>query len=160
MVTEPTSDDRVVHDWLVRFVFEVRVPSRSELRAGPAVHLLKFVLSWTNLDTGFDTVGCKWTSAVNIPLVVNLLLSLFVATDEVVEALDVWLGPVGGEGQVVILEIETDTRQIDQRLNASLAKLLRAADTRALEDEWRAQGTSRHDDLLASLIDSGLLLTG
>jgi hypothetical protein len=58
----------------------------------------------------------------------------------------------------VVLEVEANTGQVDQRLDASLAELLGVTDTRALEDERRAQGATRHDDLLASLVDSGLLL--
>jgi hypothetical protein len=60
----------------------------------------------------------------------------------------------------VVLEVETDTRKIDKRLNASLAELLGVTDTRALQDEWRAQGTARDDDLLAGLVDLGLLVGG
>ena len=158
MVTEPTSDDRVVHDWLIRLVLEVRVPTRPELWARPAVHLLELLFGRTDLDTSINTIGCERTCAVDVPLVEDLFLSLLVTTNEVVEALDVRLRSVGCKGQVVVLEVETDTGQVYQGLDASLAKLLGVTNTRALEDEWRAQGTSGYNDLLASFIDSGLLL--
>lgn len=159
MITEPTGDDGVVHDRLVGLVLEVRVPSRAELRAWPAIHLLEFVLSWTDLDTCIDTIGRKWTGTVDVPLIEDLVLGLLVTTHEVIEALNVRFGSVGGEGQVVVLEVETDTRKIDQGLDTSLAKLFGVANTRALEDKRRAQSASGNDDLLASLVDSGLLLT-
>jgi hypothetical protein len=60
----------------------------------------------------------------------------------------------------VILEVETNTRKINKRLDTSLAKLLWVTDTRALKNERRAQSTTRDDDLLASLDDSGHLLVG
>lgn len=150
VVTEPTSNNGVVHDGLVGLVFEVRVPARAELLAWPAVHHVEFFLSRSDLDTSLDTVGGEWASAVDIPLLEDLLLDLGVATDEVVERFDVRLSAVGGEGQVMILEVETNTRKINKRLDASLAKLLWVTDTRALKDERRAQSTTGDDDLLAS----------
>jgi hypothetical protein len=60
----------------------------------------------------------------------------------------------------VILEVETNTRKINKRLDTSLAKLLWVTDTRALKDERRAQSTTGDDDLLTSLDDSGHLLLG
>lgn len=50
---------------------------------------------------------------------------------------------------LVILKIETNTGQVDERLDASLAELLWVTDTRALKNEWRAQCSARHNDLLA-----------
>lgn len=158
VVTEPTSNDRVVHDRLVGLVLEVRVPTGTEFGAWPAVHLLKLLLSRTDLDTSINTVGGKWAGAVDLPLLEDLLLDFWVATNKVVETLDVGLSTVCGKGQVVVLEVETDTRKIDKRLDASLAELLGVTDTRALQDEWRAQGTARDDDLLAGLVDLGLLV--
>ena len=113
MVTEPTSNDRVVHDWLVGLVLEVRVPTRAELGARPAVHLLKLLLSRADLNTGINTVGGKRTGAVDLPLLEDLLLDLGVATDKVIEGLDVGLRAVCGEGEVVVLEVETDTGKVD-----------------------------------------------
>jgi hypothetical protein len=55
---------------------------------------------------------------------------------------------------LVVLEVKTNTWQVDKRLDASLAKLLRVTDTRALENEWRAQRSARHDDLLACSDDT------
>lgn len=118
MVTKPASDDRIVHDTeapsatrprarstsnhsrLVRLVLKVAVPPRPELRVRPRVHLFELLLRRTDLDTGFDTVGGERTSAVDVPLVVELVLGLLVATNKVIERLDMWLGAVGGEGEV------------------------------------------------------------
>jgi hypothetical protein len=36
---------------------------------------------------------------------------------------------------LVVLEVKTNTRKIDEWLDAGLAELLRVADTRALKDE-------------------------
>jgi hypothetical protein len=49
------------------------------------------------------------------------------------------------------LEVQTNTGKVDQRLDASLAELLWITDTRALEDEWRAESATGDDDLLAGL---------
>jgi hypothetical protein len=40
---------------------------------------------------------------------------------------------------LVVLEVETNTRQVHERLDAHLAELLWVTDTRALEDEWRTK---------------------
>jgi len=136
VVTEPTSNNRVVHDRLVWLVLEVRVPTRAELGARPAVHLLELLLGGADLDTSIDTVGSKRTGTVDLPLLEDLLLDLGIATDKVIKGLDVRLRAVCGECQVVILEVETDTGEVDEGLDASLAEFLGVADTRALQDEW------------------------
>jgi hypothetical protein len=60
----------------------------------------------------------------------------------------------------MILEVETNTRKIDKRLDTGLAKLLWVTDTRALEDERRTQSTTGDDDLLASPDGPRHLLVG
>jgi hypothetical protein len=60
----------------------------------------------------------------------------------------------------MILEVQTNTREVDERLDTGLAKLLWVTDTRALKDEWRGKSTARDDDLLAGLDDAGHLLRG
>ena len=55
----------------------------------------------------------------------------------------------------MVLEVETNTRQVNKRLDASLAELLWVTDTRALKDEWRAECSAGYDDLLAGLDDPG-----
>jgi hypothetical protein len=60
----------------------------------------------------------------------------------------------------VILEVETNTRKIDKRLDTDLAELLWVTNTRALKDERRAQGTAGDDNLLAGPDDPGHLLLG
>ena len=60
----------------------------------------------------------------------------------------------------MILEVETNTRKIDKRLDTGLAELLWVTDTRALKDERRTQSTTGNDDLLASPDGPGHLLIG
>jgi hypothetical protein len=60
----------------------------------------------------------------------------------------------------VVLEVQPNTRKINNRLDTSLSELLRVANTRALENERRAKGTSRDDDLLASPERAAMVLTG
>lgn len=98
MVTKPASDDRVVHDRLVRLLLEVAVPARAELWVWPRVHLVKLLFGWSDLDTSFDTVGGQWTSTIDVPLVVYLLLGLFIAANEIVKRFNPWLRTVCGEG--------------------------------------------------------------
>jgi hypothetical protein len=43
------------------------------------------LLRGANLDTGFDAVGGKRTSAIDVPLLEDLVLRLLIAADEVVE---------------------------------------------------------------------------
>jgi len=148
-------DNGVVHDGLVWFVLEVALPSAGgrEVGSGPALHLFQLLLSRTDLHTSLNAIGREWASPLEVPLVVHSLLDFRVATGEVVERLDVRLGPVDGECEVVVLEVETDTWQVDDGLDASATKLLGVANSRALEDERGAAGASADDDQLASLVD-------
>lgn len=59
----------------------------------------------------------------------------------------------------MVLEVAAHTGQVDDGLDASTAKLVRVTDTRALEDQGRAEGAAADDDLLASTEDpaNGLL---
>lgn len=145
----------VVHDRLVWLVLEVAIPSASglEVGRGPGLHLCQFFLSRTDLHTSLNAIGRERTSALEVPFFIDLLLDFRVATNEVVERLDVGLGPVDGECEVVVLEVETDTWQVDDRLDTSATKLLGVTNTRALQDERRAAGASADDDQLASLVD-------
>lgn len=155
VVAEPAGDDRVVHDWLVGLVFEVTVPAGAELRAGPLIHGRQLVLRRPDLDACFDAVGGQGTGAVEVPLIEDLLLHRRVATHEVIERLDVRLSSVGGEGEVVVLEVLAHTGEVHERLDARLAQLLWVADARALEDEWRAERAAGDDDLLPGSDDAG-----
>lgn len=69
VVAEETSNHRVVHDGLVRLVLEVGLPSVGEMRSGPPLKLLEFLLSRSDLDAGLDTVGGKRSSTLQIPFV-------------------------------------------------------------------------------------------
>lgn len=124
-----------MHDWLVGLILEVAVPTRAEFLAWPAVHHLELFLGGSDLHTSVNTVGRQWASAINVPLVEDFFLNLWIASDEVIERLNTRLGAVGGKGEVMILEVETDAREVDERLDTRLAKLLGVTDTGTLEDE-------------------------
>jgi hypothetical protein len=59
----------------------------------------------------------------------------------------------------VILEVQTDTGEVYKRLDSGLAELLWVTNTRALEDQWRAESTTRDDNLLAGSDDTRGRLT-
>lgn len=59
------------------------------------------------------------------------------------------LGAIDGEREVVVLEVETNTRKVDKGLDASLAKLRWVTNTGSLEDEGRAKSATRDDNLPA-----------
>lgn len=52
------------------------------------------------------------------------LLNFWYAAYEVVETLGFGLGTICGEGQVMVLEVETYAGEIDDRLDASLLEFL------------------------------------
>lgn len=56
----------------------------------------------------------------------------------------------------MVLEVATNTREVHDRLDSGLAELLGVTNTRALEDQRRAEGASADDDLLASAVDLAL----
>ena len=62
---------------------------------------------------------------MDVPLVEYFLLGHRVSAYEVVKGLNIWLRTVDGEGQVVVLEVETDTWKVDQGSYACPAELLR-----------------------------------
>jgi hypothetical protein len=55
------------------------------------------------------------------------LLHLGVTASKVIEALGARFGPVDGEGQVMILEVETDAGEVDDGLDAASAELVGVA---------------------------------
>lgn len=138
-----------MHDGLVRLVPEVRLVPFGEVWSGPLLHLSKLFLGGSDLDSSINTVSRQWASALLVPLFEHLLLDLWIAANEIVERLDIRLGTIDGEGQVVILEVAAHTWQVDQRFHASSAQLLGVTESRALEDKWGAHGTSADDDLLS-----------
>lgn len=93
----------VVHNGLVGLVLEVAVPSRAELLAGPAIHSLELFFSGSDLDASFDAICSQWTSAVDVPLVEDLLLHLRISTDKVIERLNMGLRTEDTEGKVMVL---------------------------------------------------------
>lgn len=152
------SNDRVMHHGLVRLFLEVAVPSALEFWSRPFPHLCELLLRGTDLHTRFDTVGRQWAGTVDVPLVEDLFLNLRVAPNKVIKGLGIRLSTEHGEGKVVILEVETDTGEVHQRLYANLAQLLCVTDPRPLEDKRRAECASTDDDLFAGFEDPWLLL--
>lgn len=59
------------------------------------------------------------------------------------------LGTVDRERQVMVLEVKTDTWEVDDGLDASLLELLGITDTRSLKDQWRRESTAGNNNLLA-----------
>ena len=148
-------DDRVVHDWLIRFLGEVALPAWAK-----ALHvlLLHFILRGPNFDTCFNTVGGQWTSAIHVPLVEHLFLDLGITTQEVIEALGIRLGTICGEGEIVVLEVQTDPRKINHRFNTDVFQFLGITDSGSLQNEWGAECTARDHDLLSGADNLRLLL--
>lgn len=139
-----------MHDWLVWLVFEVAVPTTwREVTGGPALHLLQLFRSWSGLDAGLNAVGGQRACAFEVPFLEDLLLDLWVAPDKVIERLCVWLGSVRREVKIVILEVETNTWEIDDRLDTYLPQLGWIANARSLKDEWRAECAASNNDLLS-----------
>ena len=118
-----------MHDRLVGLPFEVAVPAGTEFLH---VFLGQFLVGRPYLDASFDAIGRKWTRAIELPLVVDSLLSLGVTSEEVVEALSVRLGTVSREGQVVVLEVEPNARQVNLAFHPGFLKFLGVADARSL----------------------------
>jgi hypothetical protein len=146
VVAEPASNDRVMHDGLVGLVLEVAIPARAEFWAGPLIHHVELCFSRANLDTSFNTVGGKWASAIDVPLVKYAFLDRRVATSKVIERLNMGLCTISSERKaemdmsvyhsqrpmmnvLVILKIETNAWQVHERLDTSLAELLWITDT-------------------------------
>lgn len=118
-----------MHDRLVGLHFEVAVPAGTEFLH---VVLGQFLVGRPYLDASFDAIGRKWTRAIELPLVVDSLLSLGVTSEEVVEALSVRLGTVSREGQVVVLEVEPNARQVNLAFHTGFLKFLGVSDARSL----------------------------
>lgn len=102
-----------MHDWLVRLVLEVAVPSRTELWAWPLVHCSELFFGGSDLHTCLDTIGGKRASAVDIPLIVHLLLDMRISTHKVVEGFSVRSRTEHAEGQIMVLEVQTNTREVN-----------------------------------------------
>lgn len=126
--------DRIVHHRLVWFVFEVRIPPTSKLRSWPFLHILKFLLRGSKLDSSIDAVGCQWTGPLYIPFLEHLFLDFRISSDEVIEGLHLWLCSVNREGEIVILEVTPHPWQVHQRLDAGAAQLFWVAHSRPLQN--------------------------
>lgn len=116
-----------MHNRLVGLLLEIAVPSTAELLAWPAIHLVQLLLGRADLDTCVDAVGSQGSGTVGIPLVKDCLLNLGNTTDKIVERIDVGLRSIGGEGEVVVLEVLTDTGKVDLAFDTNSLELLRVS---------------------------------
>lgn len=83
------------------------------------------------------------------------LLDFGLAPDEIVESLDIGFRSKHRKGQVVVLEVEPNSRKIDQAIDSRLLQLFRIADARTLKDERRRKRSARYHYLLACTEDAG-----
>jgi hypothetical protein len=152
------SNDRVMHDRFVRLILKVRIPTTLEMWCRPVLHLSQLLLCRPDLDTRINAISGEWSGTLKVPFVEDSFLDFRDTADEIIETLRIYILLIryyflrlereGGrkhtrfstenrEREVMILEIETNTRQVHNSLNASLLQLLRVTDTRSLEDQWR-----------------------
>jgi hypothetical protein len=125
-----------MHHWLVWLVLEVTIPTaRAEVGCGPRLHLLELLFGWASLDTGVNAVGGQWSRTLDIPLIEDPLLNFWVTPDKVIERLCIRLGSVRGKGEIVVLEVEADTREVDDGLDTNFAEFLWVTNTRSLENK-------------------------
>lgn len=68
----PTSDNTIMHHWLVGLVLEIRFPTVFEVWRWPGLKLPQLLSSWAHFDTGLDAVGCKRSGSLLVPLVEDL----------------------------------------------------------------------------------------
>lgn len=142
-----------MHDRFISLVLEIALPATSKFRRGPILHFFQFFLIWSDFHACLDTVRGQGTSAFEIPLLKNPLLYFRVPAGEVIKRLDVRLGSVDGEGEVMVLKVATYTWQVHDWFDASTTELLRVTDPRPLEDEGSAEGAAADDYLLASFVN-------
>ena len=142
-------------NWLIRLLGKVALPSWEELLH---VVLLQLLFGRSDLHPCLNTFCSKRARAIDIPLIEDSLLSFGITTEKVVETFGTWFRTIGGKGKVVILEIETDTREVDFRLNADLPKSPGIANTRALEHKRGAERSAGDDNLLAGSDLAGTVL--
>jgi hypothetical protein len=94
------------------------------MRRGPRLELLELLLRGPDLDTRFNAIGREGACAFEVPFVKYSLLDLGVAAGKVVECLGAGFGAVDREGEIVVLEVESDAREVNNRLDADGAELL------------------------------------
>ena len=106
-----------MHYRLIRLVLKVAVPARTELLH---IILLQLFFSGPDLHTSFNTISGQRPGPGLIPLIVDSLLEIGITSNKVIKALDVRLRAIGREGEVMVLEIKTNTWQLDLELYSSL----------------------------------------
>ena len=139
-----------MHDRLIRLLFEVAVPAGTEF-----LHIVlgQLLISRPDLDASFDAIGGKWARAIELPLVIDSLLSLGITSNKIIEALGIRFGTVGREGKVMVLEVETNAGQVYLAFYPCLLEFLGVSNARSLEYEWRAESAAGNYNLLAGFDD-------
>lgn len=94
-----------MHNRLIRLVLEISLPAVDELRSRPFLHLIEFLLRRPDLHTRIDTIGSQRSSTLQIPLIIDFLLNLRIAANEIIKRLDIWLSPEDRESEVMVLEV-------------------------------------------------------
>lgn len=79
-----------MHDRLVGFIFEIRIPSAPKMRSRPAIHFFQLFFSRTDLDASFDAISGKWASTLEVPLIEDSFLDLGNTSNEVVKTLGIY----------------------------------------------------------------------
>jgi hypothetical protein len=85
VITEPSRNNRVMHDWLVRFILEVAVPAALEVWSRPRLHLFQLLFSGANFDTSVNAIGGERPCALEVPFIKDCFLNFRDTTDEIVE---------------------------------------------------------------------------
>lgn len=147
------SNNRIVHDWLIRLVFEVSLPPVHKVGSRPPLHLVQLFLGGPNLDSCINTIGSQRARSLQIPLIVDPLLHLGVSSNEIVKRFNVRLGPKDRKCKVMVLEVSAYSGQVDQRLDARSLEFFGVTDSRPLQNKRRTQRSATDDDLLASSED-------
>ena len=146
VVSKPASNDRVVHDGLVRLVLEVRLPPGIEVGSGPSFELPQLFLRGPDFDPSLDAVRGAGPRALDVPFLEHawmrslvstaakiavalgrLLLtslSVGVSAGKVIERFGARLGTIHRECEVVVLEVEADAGKVDERFHANLLELV------------------------------------
>lgn len=81
-----------MHDWLVRLILKVAIPSTLEVWCRPLLHLGQLLFSWTDLNTSLNAIGSKWAGTLKVPFIENSFLSSWVTSEEVIKTLNVLTG--------------------------------------------------------------------
>ena len=81
------SNDRVMHDRLVRLILKVRIPTALEMRCRPVLHLSQLLLRRTDLYTRFNAISGEWSGTLQVPFIEDSFLDFRDTANEIIETL-------------------------------------------------------------------------